>query len=129
MVGAIVPPVESSEERSFTLFPKLPVELQLKIWKAALQTPRTIKIEYYEPWASDQPSPPNTHSVTLSQIPTSSSYMLTFEKRGHCCLLSELPVRTSCARLLQPEKGYTLLPNNTGLGIIFSSFALLRTNH
>ena len=38
--------MESNPTRSFTLFPRLPTELRLKIWHLAMPGPRTITLQY-----------------------------------------------------------------------------------
>jgi len=87
----------NSQDRVFTLFPQLPLELRLKIWQTMLPGPRTVNIRYqmkydsfngktissFTGWTSPDPVPVGLHVCQESREESLKHYQKSFGSYFH----------------------------------------------
>jgi hypothetical protein len=87
----------NSQATSFTLFPRLPLELRLKIWQTMLPGPRTVNIQYkmkydefdgkkvssFTGWTSFDPVPVALHVCQESREESLKRYQTSFGSYFH----------------------------------------------
>jgi 2EXR family len=69
---------EPTDLTEFTLFPKFPAELRLKIWKEALPDPKVVEIEYCGAeldWFSPKPSKAKPSGLVLANQESGDVYL------------------------------------------------------
>lgn len=70
----------------FHLFPKLPIELRLRIWEAATMTPRVVQVNHYSLWTAQDGMLPEVASATNRE----EKYNRLLSMTRHNCLISTL---------------------------------------
>ncbi|KAG4433486.1 hypothetical protein IFR05_011024 [Cadophora sp. M221] len=67
---------------TFPLFPKLPIELRLKVWKDAMPTPQVIKIQTFIPnTIYDRPQDPHFSSPQIRNSPYAEMYVQIYGRK------------------------------------------------